>query len=301
MASTPSALAEADLSPKVSPNDRLMFTTFLAGILHALIILGIGITLVEHRSAPPSLEITLASHKSEQAPEDADFLAQMNQQGSGTELDKKAPSTDQIAEFEDNKLTEVQPIQQQAVNTTKKPVVLKEITATRSQKKSILSANAQQDQADDFAPESQVSLLARSLEIASLEAELRDHRQAHAKRPRKRQLTAASTRESRDARYMDSWRSRIEAVGNLNYPSEARSKKIYGRLRLMVAVAADGSVDEIRILESSGHRILDDAAIRIVRLAEPFARFPDEIARDTDILEIIRTWDFGKDELFSSF
>jgi protein TonB len=114
-------------------------------------------------------------------------------------------------------------------------------------------------------------------------------------------LTAASTKEARDALYLDDWRGRIEQIGNLNYPAEARINRIYGQLILLVAVKTDGSVHEVRVLRSSGHRVLDDAAIRIVRLAEPFAPFPESIARDTDILEIIRTWEFGKNDSLTNF
>ncbi len=83
-------------------------------------------------------------------------------------------------------------------------------------------------------------------------------------------------------------------VGNLNYPEEARRNRIYGSLRLMVSLLPDGHVKDISVLESSGHRVLDDAAIRIVRLAQPFAPFPKDMREEADILEIIRTWKFSR-------
>lgn len=95
-----------------------------------------------------------------------------------------------------------------------------------------------------------------------------------------------------DAIYLDNWRRRIESVGNMNYPEEARRNNINGSLRLLVAISPDGSVVDIEILQSSGHSVLDNAAIRIVQMAAPFQPFTNEMRRTTDRLEIIRTWKF---------
>ncbi|TVQ73945.1 MAG: energy transducer TonB, partial [Oceanospirillales bacterium] len=92
--------------------------------------------------------------------------------------------------------------------------------------------------------------------------------------------------------YLDNWRRRIESVGNMNYPEEARRNNINGSLRLLVAIMPDGSVAEIDVLQSSGHAVLDNAAIRIVQMASPFQPFTNEMRRTTDRLEIIRTWKF---------
>lgn len=287
-------------TPQVSANDRLMFATFLAAVLHGLLILGLGITFTEQRDAAPSLDVTIARFQSETTPEDADFLAQFDQQGSGTEAEALAPSTTEQADFDDNEVRDIEPIQQQQSAAQQLHTEQRELTTQRSEHRTVLNTTLS-EQPDNGAQESNVSLLARSLEIASLEAELRQQRQHYARRPRKRQLTSASTKSARDALYLDDWRQRIEQIGNLNYPSEARVNRIYGKLMLLVAVKADGSVHEVRVLRSSGHRILDDAAIRIVRLAEPFAPFPDSIAQDTDILEIIRTWEFTKNDSLTNF
>src|SRR5690606_10592695 len=111
---------------------------------------------------------------------------------------------------------------------------------------------------------------------SSLQAQLDLHRQEYAKRPRRYTISSASTKEARDALYLDNWRKRIEAIGNLNYPSQATEQGIYGTLRVMVALNPDGSVNDIRILRSSGERVLDEAAVRIVQLAAPFEAFPPE-------------------------
>lgn len=296
-------MAAAIEAPQVSANDRLMFTTFLAGVLHAILILGIGWTYIEHKTASPTLEITLAQHKSAIEPEDADFLAQANQQGSGTLDEKKQLSTTEMANFEDNVIRKIDPIQQAATQKPKEPTASKLISTTASSRnKTVLKSPEKIDPTAQVADESTVSLLQRSLEIASLEAQLKEKRQAHAKRPRKRQLTAASAKAVVDAYYLDNWRERIERVGNQFYPQEARKQKLYGSLRMMVSVDATGDVLDIRILRSSGHKILDQAAVQIVRRASPFPAFPPEIEKDTDVLEIIRTWSFEKDnQLTSSF
>ena len=98
----------------------------------------------------------------------------------------------------------------------------------------------------------------------------------------------------RFAQYVDNWRLKIERIGNLNYPSEAKARRLYGSLQLTVAIKADGEVESVEVNRSSGHKVLDQAAIRIVRLAAPFDRFPDNIRRDTDILHITRTWTFTR-------
>ena len=137
------------------------------------------------------------------------------------------------------------------------------------------------------------SLLERSLEIASLEAKLDHQRQTLTKEPRTRRLTATSTRRSSDALYMNQWLRKIESVGNLNYPAEAKKQNINGKLRLLVAVKSDGTIYKLKVLETSGHKVLDDAAKNIVRQAAPFAPFPEEMRKDAEVLEIIRTWQFG--------
>jgi len=106
--------------------------------------------------------------------------------------------------------------------------------------------------------------------------------------------------ESRFAHYVDAWRAKIERVGNLNYPEEAKTRRIHGSLQLTVSIKADGEIEDVQINRSSGYKILDDAAKRIVRLAAPFDRFPENIRRDTDILHITRTWLFTKSDLLSA-
>jgi protein TonB len=111
---------------------------------------------------------------------------------------------------------------------------------------------------------------------------------------RVRRLSQVNAAASPDAFYLRSWQRKIEAVGNLNYPEAARRGGIYGSLRLLVAINANGSLKEVRVLQSSGEPILDQAAQNIIRLAEPFPPFSEALLKTTDVLEIVRTWQFRK-------
>ena len=144
---------------------------------------------------------------------------------------------------------------------------------------------------------SAAELMSTSMEMAALSAEIQRKLKAKAERPR-RKFISASTKEYKYASYMEAWRAKVERVGNLNYPQEARKRGLTGSLILDVALKPDGSVDQITIRKSSGNKILDDAAIRIVNLAAPFAPFPDNIRKETDILHITRTWQFLHGERF---
>ncbi|NEV61550.1 energy transducer TonB [Thiorhodococcus minor] len=134
-------------------------------------------------------------------------------------------------------------------------------------------------------------LASRSLEIARLTASLEAKSEAYAKRVRRKSISA-STRELSYASYLGAWARKVERIGNINYPQAAKEQRVYGSLILHVAVRSDGSVEQIRVVKSSGYDLLDEAAIQIVELAAPFSPFPPDIAAETDVLDIIRTWQF---------
>ncbi|MBW5415608.1 MULTISPECIES: energy transducer TonB [Pseudomonas] len=282
----------------VRPADRLGFTLFIAALVHVVLILGLGFSMPEPSEVSKSLEITLASFKSDKAPEKADFLAQENQQGSGT-LDKAlAPSTTEEVPFKDS---EIKP----AV----KPTSPRQTTESKTPKAAVTTKSARQDKAPTRKEKPEPEAVARetphfdnsqiSSEIASLEAQLSQERQQYAKRPKIYRINAASTMKDKGAWYKEDWRKKIERVGNLNYPEQARRERLYGSLRLLVSINRDGSLYEVQILESSGQTVLDQAALRIVRLAAPFAPFSGDLS-DIDRLEIIRTWRFERGDRLAS-
>jgi protein TonB len=133
----------------------------------------------------------------------------------------------------------------------------------------------------------------RALEAMRLEAQIAKDLDAYQKRP-KRRFVGARAAEYRFARYVEDWRMKVERVGNRNDPAAARANKLYGKLLLTVSIRSDGSVEKVEVNKSSGHRILDAAAVKIVQMAAPYDPFPPEIRRDTDILSITRTWTFVK-------
>lgn len=298
MAATDASLPE---NPVITPADRLTFSIFLAVAVHAAVILGVTFTHVQSRSTSQTMEVTLAQHETENEPENADFLAQANQRGSGT-LDEKALTTSpNESEFQDTVARETAPeaLPEPVADTA--PEVSPVITASANSTRKAPEDDQTEAQPTQKPETRRKSLRERSLEIASLEARLDRKRQMYAKRPRIKRLTSLSTAAAVDAHYVNSWRRKIESIGNLNYPSEASRQDIYGSLRLLVSIRPDGSLNEVELLESSGHQVLDEAAIRIVKLAAPFAPFPDSLRETTDILEIIRTWQFRKNSSLRSF
>lgn len=282
------------------PADRLGFTLFIAAVLHALLIIGVTFTQPTPDTRSKSLEITLATQPSEKPPEQADFLAQHDQQGSGTLDHQAAPETPLESPFQSSEIVETLP-QPEAASPP----------PTEQEKPAIVSSSRPApEQVSRTPPPTPVeptpstsftldSLRTQATEIATLEARLSDSRQEYARRPRKHIINSASTMRDKGAYYKEDWRRKVERIGNQNYPAEARSQRIYGSLRMLVSINRDGSLREVEILESSGHALLDEAALRIVRLGAPYAPFTGDLA-DVDILEIIRTWRFEPGDRMSS-
>ena len=286
--------SEQDLS-----RERFGFTVFLSICAHAIIILGVGFSYLEEISSEGTLAITMAQYRSEFAPDDADFQAQENQLGSGNLDEKAAPSSPFESDFYEELIQEVRPV----------PAAPMTVNDVKVQDTAVISSFQDEDQVrqqlDEVKDERILSERSTpeglSLAIASLQAQLDLQRQRYAKRPKRYTISSASTRKSQDALYLDRWRRRIEAVGNINYPSEARRRQLYGSLRMLVALLPNGEVESIRILQPSGHSILDQVAVEIVNLAAPFQPFPSELLAVADILEIIRTWRFHEGNALTSF
>ena len=302
--------------------DRFGLNLFLAVALHGFLILAISFNLPQSVKPQHTLDITLAYQPTEQAPDDADFFAQENQLGSGDSEEMLDPSVTEESLLEDEEIREQAPIPQpvaepipepQPEPTPPEPVPeavaqpepapptptapTETPAAVVTQVPAVQQAPVQQQRQPEASPPPTSgpsgSLLARSMEIASIQAQLSAQQQDQSRKPRVRRLTSSpSTMAHDDAIYLDNWRRRIESVGNMNYPEEARRNNINGSLRLLVAIMPDGSVAEIDVLQSSGHPVLDNAAIRIVQMASPFQPFTNEMRRTTDRLEIIRTWKF---------
>ncbi|OED45669.1 energy transducer TonB [Endozoicomonas sp. (ex Bugula neritina AB1)] len=287
-------------SSTVSSSDRLGFTLFMAAAVHAVAILGITFGLQDKPAAPPTLEVTLATYQSKERPKEADYLAQMNQQGSGTLNERAKPSSDQEAEFQSDLIKDVQPKAQEAAQPKQEQnSETKVVTKAKTEQKVVVNQEVKQKTPKVDVQDKHRKRIDLRSEIESLEAVFNEQRQEYARRPRIKRLTAASTMQEAGAFYKESWRRKVEKIGNLNYPEQARRDQLYGELGLMVAINRDGTLAHVEIMHSSGYKVLDDAAIRIVRLASPYAPFGDDL-RDYDMVEIIRTWRFERsNRLFS--
>ena len=285
---------------QVGAFDRLSFTIFLALALHALLIFGVGFSNKISSSKSPTLDVTLSLHKSADPirDEDADFLADADQQGSGTLEDKALLKTTEQADIEDNQIYQTTPTVQH-IAFAELSVNNDRIIAT--ERKSEFAALAQSNDdgsADQPVDAEELLALNNITDVATLKALLDESRQSYAKRPRIRTLTAVSTKRATDASYIYNWLDKVERIGNQNYPEAARKQRISGSVRLAVSINSDGSLRSVQVTGSSGSTILDQAAKQIVYLSAPFTEFHAEMLEEYDVLEIIRTWQFRIDNSF---
>ncbi|MDB5808035.1 MAG: TonB family protein [Betaproteobacteria bacterium] len=279
---------------------RFQYAVGASLLVHAIVLFGVTFRppdLSKLDSVAPALEVILVNSRSNTKPLNADAVAQHNLDGGGnTDLDRRASSPLPVTR-NDKQTTELtmesRRVKQLEVEAQKL------MTQMQSQAK-VESAVPQPDpQAEPRTAPNAADIMSKSLEIARLEAQISKDWDAYQKRPRRRFL-GARAQEFRFARYIEDWRQKIERVGTLNYPEAARNQKMYGSLQLTVSIKPDGTVDNIEINRSSGQKVLDDAARRIVLLGAPYAAFPADIAKDTDILSITRTWTFTRADQLST-
>lgn len=291
----------AEPSVPVTPADRLSFTLFLAVALHATVILGLGFSPEPPAEPARSVDVTIAHHQSDETPEDADFIAQADQKGSGEADEKKELTTTHPSEFADQEVQRVQTRPQavrQRQEQTPNPMVV--TTSAVSPEKRQVEEEREEQPPQPIRESEQESLKKLSRDISSLQARLDDQKQAYAQRPRIRRITSVSAKASYEAEYIDNFRRAVEEMGTRHFPQQALAQQAFGNVRLMVAIERDGSVAQIKLLRSSGHAFLDEAAMRSVRKAAPFDRFPEKMRGKVDRLEIIRTWKFNRREVLTS-
>lgn len=281
--------------------DRFGLTMFASLLFHMVVILGVtfAVPKLQEIKGLPTLEITLVQTATDQAPDQADFLAQANQDGGGNSEENEKSS---------NPLP-IREIGQTNQDQLALPTVWKKQTDIKTERTDLLSEENDDKKIKLKKPTPEKTEIQRfptppglfqqddaDVERARLSAEVNRFWNDYQKQPRRKYLNAR-TRQYKYATYMDTWRARVERIGNLNYPERAKRANLTGSLVLNVAINANGSVDHIAVVRSSGKKLLDDAATRIVELASPFKPFPPEIRRETDILHITRTWQFNAGEL----
>lgn len=275
--------------PGTGPGDRLGATLALSAILFGVLILGVGFALDPPAPVAPTLDVILTETRSETPPEDADFIAQANNQGGGDSDRAERPREEQLAPVpKPDEGLAPEPLVAQAPPPEPEPVP--RLLSTTGPSDQVLPQPEDQRETETEPLPTGQELVEQSLEMARLAAEIERRQQLLAKRPR-RKFVSASTKEYEYAAYLRAWVARVERVGNLNYPEEARSRGLSGRLVMTVAVRRDGSIENVLLNSSSGLGILDQAAMRIVRLAEPFPPLPETTER-VDVLHITRTWQF---------
>jgi protein TonB len=242
------------------------------------------------KAANQPLEVVLVNAKTRERPSQADVVAQANlDRGGNVDEPRRAktplPVTEPRKPGKDLAAAQRRMQQLEAKQ--------RELLAQSQESASRLNETERQMPAEE--PQPQLSgrdLADLSLAAMRLQAQIDKQIEEYQKRPRKKFIGARAA-EYRFAQYEEDWRLKVERVGTLNYPAEARGK-LYGNLRLTVTIRPDGSVESIELDRSSGLKVLDAAAFKIVRMAAPFAAFPPEIRRDTDLLVITRTWFFGQ-------
>jgi len=269
-------------------DEKLNFALVIALSIHILLIFGVSFAYVSDNSLRKSLDVTIAIFEDDKTPNQADFLAQNNQQGSGTLEDEKvAPTTLDKAEWQDiieeNEMVTLPDISPNTKSTT-------QLIATNSKDEEQTVVETESEIKNDLVFNAQWQELVA--QISSLEASLAKERQEYASRPRVLRLHSASTMKAKEAVYVEAWKRKIEHIGNVNYPLEASRNKIYGKVMFKVVIGRDGNLLEVNIIKASGFKVLDSAVINIANLASPFAPFPHEL-EDFDQLELIRTFCFA--------
>jgi protein TonB len=274
-----------------SDTDPLGPSLVVSLAVHALVLLGIGFVLPPSPRPPPpvpTLDILLVSKPQPARPEKFDYLAEANQEGGGASEGAEPPQAPVVP-----------PLRRQRARSDEAPApsgVVRSPTVPKAHAPAARAQAPEREAAGQSPPEtpepvSASELITRSLDLARLSESVQESVAAYNRLPRER-FISARTSQSAYAAYMEAWRAKVERIGNLNYPEQARRQGLTGDLVLDVALDPDGSVHSVTVLRSSGSHLLDEAAEHIVHLAAPFAPFPEDIRKDTDLLHITRTWRF---------
>lgn len=271
-------------------NDAMMVSLFVAAALHAVVVLGLGfVSFANAVSAPPTLEVILVQQRSLEAPEEADYLAQISQDGGGETDENTRPSSLFTSDRDfDNDGVAQAPVLKSALEQSD-AAADDALTAVFSDVETAIDTESEQSDATDARPDT--IIVQQDLEIARLAAEIDQQQQEFAKRPKKKFINAR-TQEAASAEYMKYWVEKVERVGNLNYPDAARRDSLTGALIMTVGILKNGDIESISIDTSSSERVLDDAARRIVELSGPYLPLQGDLAEQADIIYITRTWEF---------
>lgn len=290
------AVTDPLLWPGRQNDRRLQLAILVSLVLHGLLLtLHFKFPEASRSMRDKALDIILVNAKSARAPKDHQALAQSNLDGGGNVEQNRRAQTPLPAVQQKTAGNDLEQLRRRAQELEARHQHL--MTQVKSRKAAAVSPQNNETPTPP-SPASGLDLADSARAMARLEGEIGKQLDEYSKRPR-RTNAALRAKEYVFAQYMEEWRQKIERVGTLNYPSEARGK-LYGKLTMTVSIRPDGTVDSIEINRPSGYKVLDDAALRIVRLSAPFAAFSPEMRRDTDILEITRTWYFTQGDALSA-
>jgi protein TonB len=276
----------------IESKDRMLGAALGLSIAVHMVALGVHFRFPDaiRWQAPQPLEVVLVNARTRERPVQAEVLAQANlDRGGDVDQNRRARTPLPVVEPRNpgkdlsaaQRRTQQLEVQQQQMLAQQREV---ERRLAEKQKPVKAEEAANQPSGRDLAD--------LSLAAMRLQAQIDRQIDEYQKRPRKKFIGARAA-EYRFAQYEEDWRMKVERIGSVNYPAEARGK-LYGNLRLTVTIRPDGSVESIELDRSSGLKVLDAAAFRIVKMTSPFAPFPADIRRDTDLLVITRTWFFGQ-------
>ncbi|SKA08799.1 energy transducer TonB [Novilysobacter spongiicola] len=273
---------------EIGEGQRLGATMTLSLLVHGVLLLGFGFALERAAPVMPTLDVILTQTTSTLTPEQADFLAQANNQGGGEQEATTRPRESQSGPLP-QAARGMAPRELRAQSPAPQPPPRERVVTSLRGETATPTALATPQRSERPLPPGREKI-DHDMEMARLAAEIHLRSEAYAKRP-SRKFVSASTTEYAWAGYLREWVDRAERVGNLNYPDEARRRKLAGQVVISVAIRRDGSVEDARIVESSGIPLLDASALRIAQLAEPYPPLP-QTEEDPDILHVTRTWAF---------
>jgi periplasmic protein TonB len=313
------AIYSTEFTYPAHPQEHFAVALFAALLLHLVLVFAVGFDWEKPQMRTmTSMEVILVQNTTDEVITDADYLAQSHQEGGGTESEVAVPTVTTLAPFPDAVAAERSasaPLQVAAATQTQ---VLEQLTTDKRAEEKIerhtakerITTPAQGHDSRTQMPHepSAVELILNTRNaIANMQVSLDKKAQEDSKRQRKA-FISAHTREYRLVNYMENWRQKVERIGQLHYPEEARRLGLSGELVVTVAIRADGSVQgpaDIKVARNSHlnnyeEEVLRHAAQQIIRLAAPYAPFPADIRKDYDVIEITRRWQFSSDGTLGS-
>jgi periplasmic protein TonB len=272
---------------RTGPDERLRVTLLFSLILHAVAVLGITFEYEDPAASMPSIDVILVQTASQDPAKDADFLANASQRGGGEDEVAKRPR-DYVSGPVPKATDGLAPLPQIAGAPRPQPATPQNVLSGDNADFRVQKLEQARPETPELQRLTSRELIERSMEMARLSAEVDRERSQYAKRPR-RKFVSANTREYAYAAYMRAWVAKVERLGTVNYPEEAKRRGISGEVLLTAAVRRDGTLESIEMIQGSGHDFLDLAARRVVEMGAPYPPLPK--TRDNiDVLHITRTW-----------